>query len=507
MSSMSSLWFWTTCVGIVSAGCGGAAPTPPVDSKGSAVDLAAEGRQKTETPPAAAEKWFAGSLWGMPVNRDFAGVTCFRGNPQRNYYGEGPIPTGNVRVLWRAAIGSDPSGRWNGVGWTGQPLIVDWPMEVRPHMNFLTPGGPKLELIQGALDGRVHFFDADTGKPSRKPLPMPSRNPIKGTVTIDPRGYPLLFVGTGLKKSRGGFHIYSLLDFKELLWIDSSDPSAPRDWGGWDSNSLVLEDTLLAPAENGYFHYVKLNTKWDSTKGSIELAPVAQRIRLTAEGVESSLAVWGKYGYCADNGGSLFRIDLDRPSQFSKLMSLGDDTDSTVSFDRDGTFYVGIEVDKRRPGDGVVYKVDAKTGKTVWKWRFPAGSMYGGGGRNPINGGILSSAAIWPEGNLVFYSTAHDPRIGSGRLVALNRTTGKPAWTKRLRSYSWSSPIVSQGVVVACDATGSVYILDARNGRSLIANGLETINLGANIEGSPIVWKGRLYVGVRGGATVCIGNP
>jgi outer membrane protein assembly factor BamB len=195
---------------------------------------------------------------------------------------------------------------------------------------------------------------------------------------------------------------------------------------------------------------------------------------------------------------------LDHPEEFKKLFDLGDDTDSTISFDKDGTFYVGIEVDKRKNGSGTVYKIDAKSAKVLWSWSFRAGSMYGGAGANPINGGILSSAAIWPEGNLVFYTTSHDPTIGMGRLVALNRQTGRPVWTKRLRSYSWSSPIVFDGVLVACDAAGSLYILDARNGSNLIS-GREYFSLGANVEGSPIVFDGRIYVGVRGGATVCLG--
>lgn len=443
--------------------------------------------------------------WGSPINEGFEGVVCFRGNSQRNHYGVGPIPTGDLRVIWRASIGSNPDGHWNGVGWTGQPLIVDWPDDVRKYMNFLKPGGPRMEVIQGALDGQVHFFDADTGAISRKPLPMPARNPIKGTVSIDPRGYPLLYVGTGLKKAHGGFHIYSLIDFQELLWINSADPSAPRDWGGWDSNSIVLDDTLYAPAENGYFCSGKLNTTWDPKSGKISIAPNLRKIRLTSEGVENSLSVYGEYGYCADNGGHLFRINLSDPSQFSKILDLGDDTDSSISFDEDTSFYVGIERDKRKSGPGIVYKIDAKTGKVLWKWSFAASSMYGGAGQNPINGGILSSAAIWPEGNLVFYSTSHDPTIGSGRIVALNRKTGLPVWTKRLRSYSWSSPIVDNGVLVTCDAAGSLYVLDAKSGANLMS-GRDHIDLGANVEGSPIVWKGRIYVGVRGGATVCIGN-
>jgi outer membrane protein assembly factor BamB len=64
---------------------------------------------------------------------------------------------------------------------------------------------------------------------------------------------------------------------------------------------------------------------------------------------------------------------------------------------------------------------------------------------------------------------------------------------------------VRDGVVAAFDSTGSGYILDAETGDTKLDT--ERINVGANVEASPIVWKGRLYVGMRGGAMICLGNP
>jgi outer membrane protein assembly factor BamB len=173
---------------------------------------------------------------------------------------------------------------------------------------------------------------------------------------------------------------------------------------------------------------------------------------------------------------------------------------------------VGIEVDKKagKGGKGMIYKLD-RDGKVLWKWIFQAGSYLGGGGNNPINGGILSSAAIDPERNLVFYSTSHHPRLGMGYLIALDRKTGKLKWKQKLNGFAWSSPICAGGVVFAADSTGSAFIRDAATGETLLKDAAgapsEFINLGANVEGSPIVWHGRIYVGIRGGAEVCLGNP
>ena len=66
--------------------------------------------------------WWDSENHGKPLNTDINGVMCFRGNPQRNYVGEGPIPTGNLSVLWRHRVGGVPSGHWSGVGWTATEI-------------------------------------------------------------------------------------------------------------------------------------------------------------------------------------------------------------------------------------------------------------------------------------------------------------------------------------------------------------------------------------------------
>ena len=100
------------------------------------------------------------SGFGIPLNTAFKGMTCFRGNAQRNYYGEGPVPQGVLRVLWRAPIGADRlAPQWNGTGWTGQPLAVQWPDSTRKWMNFHHPPGPATEIIVGGMDSQVHFYE------------------------------------------------------------------------------------------------------------------------------------------------------------------------------------------------------------------------------------------------------------------------------------------------------------------------------------------------------------
>lgn len=460
------------------------------------------------TPPAPA----TATGFGVPANTGFAGIVCFRGNAQRNYYGEGPAPRGHLRLRWRAVIGADRAApQWNGVGWTGQPLVVEWPAPLRRHMNFLHPPGPATEVIVGGMDGQVHFYDAESGEPSRPALPLPVANPIKGTVSVDPRGYPLLYVGAALARPRTGYRVYSLTDFRELLFLPGAGVHAPRGWPAFDANGIVVEDRLLVAGENGLFYSVLLNTRWNDSTGRISLRPEVSRVAVSAAGIESSPALFNGHVYCTDSAGALWRIPAVPPLTATRLRMLGDDADTTATFDDDGTFYVGIQVDRRRgaAARGALFKVRAPKGDLVWRWTFPAQSFHGSAKIHDINGGVLATAAAWPEGGLVFVTTAHHPRLGRGSIVALDRNTGRVRWEHAARGYFWGSPWVVDGAVTAGDSTGRVYVLDAATGATLLQDATgqpaEAVHTGATIEASPVIWKGRIYVGLRGGGLACIG--
>ena len=69
---------------------------------------------------------------------------------------------------------------WCGMGWTGQPLIAE-----REDRRW---------AIFGGYDGHIHFMDAITGE---RILPdVETGDIIKGTPTLDPDGYPLVYSGS-----------------------------------------------------------------------------------------------------------------------------------------------------------------------------------------------------------------------------------------------------------------------------------------------------------------------
>ena len=114
-----------------------------------------------------------------PINRRFAGITTFRGNASRSYYGEGPVPR-NPKILWRyptsggmcssSSVGSETK-LWCGTGWTGQP-------------NVIVGKDRSIEIRIGAYDGHYHFLDGMTGEPVRPDLV--TGDLAKGSATSDP---------------------------------------------------------------------------------------------------------------------------------------------------------------------------------------------------------------------------------------------------------------------------------------------------------------------------------
>ena len=219
------------------------------------------------------------------------GILSFREDGSRTnaVYGTQVVNKQSLRVVWTfetkettpKAQNSSLKDWGGGAGWTGQPALVQWAEDTKQTMNLLPEhqADPDfVEVIQGSLDGFIYFLDMKTGKPSRtasffNPITkrfdaqhINIRNPIKGSVSVDPRGYPLLYVGQGIRE-RGefGFRIFNLIDGQRLLFLDGKDTEAPRRWGAFDSSALINRDTdtLFVPGENGLLYAVHLNTTFD----------------------------------------------------------------------------------------------------------------------------------------------------------------------------------------------------------------------------------------------------
>ena len=435
------------------------------------------------------------------------GVTTFRGTHWRGNSAYGTIPTNptKLEVVWHENVGG--LAGWAGVGWTGQAAIVEWPETLRQQMNMVGAKKNKdglREVIIGALDGKIRFLDLDDGKDTRKVIDIGA--PIKGSVTIDPRGYPVLYCGQGIFEVNGktvkcGTRIISLIDHKLLFFLDGKDEFRTRNWYCFDAAPLVdaATDTMFQVGENGLFYSVQLNTTYDEETGKIKMNPKVDRWGYksdvtTRPGVENSVAIYNHYGFFVDNSGLMICLDLNtlQPMWASPM---GDDTDATTAIEQDDEgvwLYTGNEMDLRgNAGKMQMRRIDALTGEQVWKREASVS--------NRDFSGAFASPAIGENdlSDLVFF---HISKTNKGAtLYALDKKTGEPAWTEGLGVYGWSTPSLlydenGKGYILIGSSNGKLRLMDGLTGETITS-----VNLKSNIEGSPAVFGNMAVASTRGG--------
>lgn len=451
------------------------------------------------------------------------GITTFRGNNYRDsgFYGDINISEQKLEEIWSYKIGgmTGAGSIWPGVGWTGQPCIVKWDKEMLGIMNVYDKFKDKAELIEviyATLDGNIYFLDLNTGEPTRDYIYIGV--PVKGTLSVDPRGYPLLYVGQGLEsattnegeeRSRHfGYRIFSLIDSSLLHEIVGYNVFAPRaGWAAFDSSGIldIKNDTYYECGENGLIYIVKMNTIFDKTAKTISINPEIIRYKYIqageySYGIESSPAIYEKYMYFTDNSGTLICLDLES-LRILWAYSTGDDTDASVALDvtEEGVFlYTANEVDKRGQDDfSNIRKFNALTGELIWQVDVPVFYV------DVINGGALASPIIGkgPIKDLVIFNICKtlEDSIWSGRLIAINKETGQINWQYK-SPYSWSSPVAvytqdNKAYIVYCEHNGKISLIDALTGNQL---NQVTLSLGREyitIEATPAIYGDMLVVG------------
>ncbi|HEY3409184.1 MAG TPA: hypothetical protein VGK53_13510, partial [Propionicimonas sp.] len=340
------------------------------------------------------------------------GVLVFRGNNARSApaYGTAEVKDAKLQVAWTQDTGEvrGDGSYWPGAGWTGQPLLVHWPEATRKAMGYADEfaNDPNFtEVVYPTFTGVIYRLDLATGKQTRAPIATGCG--YKGTGSIDPRGYPLLYTGQGLNDMDGvncpwQYRIFDLIQNKQVAGWSGSDPAAPRkDWGAFDSSALVnaASDTLIEPAENGLVYKAKLNATFDPVAKTVSVDPQLTRMEYrtpTSEkfGIESSAAAYRNLMYAADNDGNVICWDANTMS-IIWARNVGDDTDATITLDQtpDGVFiYTGNEIDKRgAAGTNMITnlrKINALTGEQVWQYDIPA--LYDNG----VSGGLLATPLL-----------------------------------------------------------------------------------------------------------------
>lgn len=451
---------------------------------------------------------------------ELEGIITFRGDNYRSgaTYGTANIVNKTISSLWDRNIGS--LNGWPGSGWTGQPLIVKWPEETKQVMNIKDEKKAKdglVEVIYATLDGYVYFYDLDDGSYTRDPVYIGMN--FKGAGSLDPRGYPLMYVGSGdyFSGKTPRMYIISLIDGSILYEKSGSDSFTLRsDWAAFDSSPLIDSetDTLIWPGESGILYTIKLNSNYDPAAGTISINPEEiVKTRYTTSrsnggtywlGYEPSAVIVDRYLYTSENGGMFFCIDLDT-MELVWAQDTKDDSNSTPVFEWDesgetGYIYTAPSLhwtaDSSSQGELSIYKLNAKTGDIVWEYKYNCHTVSG------VSGGVQSTPLLGKKDTalegIILYTIARTPNAYNGILVALNTETGEVVWQKSMDNYTWSSPVAiytesGDAYIILCDSLGNVSLVDSADGTTL-----STINIGSNIEASPAVFGNILVVGTRG---------
>ncbi len=451
------------------------------------------------------------------------GISAFRSNNYRNSptYGTATVEDETLSLKWDVKTGTLAGGHWSGSGWTGQPLIVKWDNETKSIMNLYPQKRQKADLVEviyATLDGHIYFLDLEDGSYTRDPIEVGMC--FKGAGSLDPRGYPLMYVGSGDVNTNGKrprMYIISLIDGKILFEYGHEETISLRkdndNWCAFDSSPLVHADTdtLIWPGESGILYTMTLNTQYDKAKGTISVKPdnmvctrySTERTTLSSYwyGYEASANIIGSYLYISENGGMFYCIDLNTMSLIW-AQDTKDDSNSSPVFEyiseEEAYVYTAPSLhwtkDSNNQGTIHIYKLNALTGEIVWKKPYDVHTVSG------VSGGIQSTPLLGKPGTdlegLIIYTIARTPEQYSGILVALDVKTGNEVWRMSMTNYAWSSPAAvyekdGTGYIVVCDSMGYCFLINSQ-GRQC-----HLLNLKGLVEASPAVYENMIIVGTR----------
>lgn len=419
-----------------------------------------------------------------------SGVSAFRGNNYRDAAHFGGMENAPTKLdeLWSVDIGlASPEI---------QPLMIRWDADMRQVMNLYDNKKSKedlTEVIVPGADGKLYFLDLSDGQNTRDPLELGFT--AGGTPALDPRGYPLLYVGAGGDGTGACYmNVYSLID-GQLLYrcgAEQKDAFAYRSaYQRFGASPLIAAeaDTLIWPGENGIVYTIRLNTDFDRAAGTVSVSPDEPvKYRYTSDqyaddaqangqasriyGFKSSPAAWKNYLFLTDNGGLLQCLDLNTMSP-AYVQDTGGIPDASPIFEQAGDSASLYTASYDASGMSHIRKLNALSGETVWQ--------------KDSTGSIQSSPALGSgslEG-MVFFNVAGTE---SGELAAYDSATGDILWQHTLPRPGASSPAAvyaadGSGSILQCDGGGQLFLLDGKTGEAKAS-----LALNSDTQGSPAVF-------------------
>lgn len=452
------------------------------------------------------------------------GLLTYRGGPLRQNGAYGTVEVEDEELMIQRSIRTTAlDGKHMGYGYGSQPLIVKWYKNIREIMNLTDDAKATTamkEVICPANDGRIYFFDLDTQAYSREPINV--GYPMQATASVNPYGYPLLYVGQteeALEDYEGiiGMRVYNLIDQSLAAFVPGKNPQAIGGSGAISSSALVEadSDTLLYTTDNGMVNAVAMNTEFDLENASISVNP-----ELTAYAYETSLknakerelpsgvAAYGDYVFFGDKAGSIQCVDVNTMNAVWAV-DMGDSIVAPVALEtgEDGEVYLyaGNVVNKRAKSTPIsLVKLNALTGETIWTCQSEIKGKYAS---KPAKEGIyagLMGAPIVGQGDisdLVIFNVNNvvDGDSHYAVVYALDKLTGEEVWSQPIDVQSISSPIAlyqpdGKSYLVMGDDNGTLRLMDGYTGTTI-----HTVNLGSPIQASPAAYGNEIVVGTTGG--------
>ena len=452
------------------------------------------------------------------------GVLTFRGGPLRQNGAFGTVSVESEQLSVVRGVRTAMLGTRTGFGYRSQPVIVKWYSNIRSMMNLEMAAKETAalkEVIFPADDGRIYFFNLDDQTYSRDPINIGL--PIGVTASINPYGYPLLYVGqkeNAVLDYEGviGMRTYNLIDQSLIAFTTGLDENALSSEGAVSSSALVEagSDTLIYSADNGLVYTVGMNTAFDLQGGKISVDPevnaygYSSATRGDPVGIPSSVAAYGDYVFFGDMAGIIQCVDM-KTMQPVWAFDMGDSVLSNVSLEVNGDdvyLYAGDVINQtQRSGQVRLVKLDAMTGELLWECGSALRGKYASkNAKEGVYAGLMASPLVGAGDidDLVIFNLNHIDEKGKDStfysvVVALDKETGEEVWREPIYVDSMSSPIALY------DAAGKSYLVMGDNGGTLrLMDGftgatISSVNLGSPISSSPAAYGNQIVVGTEAG--------
>ena len=297
-------------------------------------------------------------------------------------------------------------------------------------------------------------------------------------------------------------HLYALdLASGQVKWTYQSDAANGTKVGPIRASPSVRDGLVYVGDADGMFHCVEAATgkkRWTFDTGA-EIASSASfagdtvlfgssdenlyclskegkeqwKFKVPGGPVMGTPAIVGDRTFAAGCDSTLHVLDTTKGTEVAGTVDLGGQVGSTVAVIGD-QLYVGTM-------SGEVLAIQWKKGEILWRFEAPRAKQP-----------FYASAAA--TDNLIIVGS-RDKHV-----YALDRQSGKQAWSFTAKKKVDSSPVVAGQRVFVGSSDGNLYVLD-------LASGTERkhFELGREIAASPAIGDNSLVIGTMEGNIYCIG--